>query len=70
MSTSAEAADLMRTYLDERIEALAGSSDAEDAELRATVVVSSILGITIARHIIGLRGFETGHQDAAAEAAT
>jgi tetracycline repressor-like protein len=31
------------------------ASDREDAELRAAVLVSSILGVTIARHFIGLR---------------
>lgn len=59
MFTSEEAAGLMRTYLQERVEALAQASDAEDAELRATVVVSSILGLTIARHFIGLPGLGT-----------
>lgn len=69
MFTSEAAASLMRTYLDERVDALAASSDAEDAELRATIVVSSILGITIARHIVGLPGFDTDGDDAAADAA-
>jgi AcrR family transcriptional regulator len=60
MFTSEQAAQLMRSYLQERVEALAHASGTEDAELRATVVVSSILGLTIARHFIGLPGLDPG----------
>ncbi|MEK6309603.1 MULTISPECIES: TetR/AcrR family transcriptional regulator [Curtobacterium] len=68
MSSSAEAAGIMRAYLQERVDALAAASAAEDAELRATVVVASILGLTIARHVVGLRGL--GGDDDAADAPT
>lgn len=56
--TSPEAAAVMRDYLQERVEDLVRASDREDAELRAAVVVSSILGLTIARHFIGISALE------------
>lgn len=67
MLTSPEAAAVMRTYLQDRVDALAGASDAEDAELRATVLVSTILGLTIARHFVGLEALEDLDQDRIAE---
>lgn len=54
MLTSPEAAAVMRDYLQERVDVLAGTSTRDDAELRAAIVVSSILGLTIARHFVGL----------------
>lgn len=54
MLTSEQAAELMRSYLQERVDALAQASPGADAELRAAVVVSSILGLTIARHFLEL----------------
>ena len=46
----------MKAFLDERVANLAraaGATDA-DAELRAALTVSGILGLTIARHFLGL----------------
>lgn len=54
MLTSSEAATVMRDYLQERAANLAQAMTGEDAELRAAVMVSSILGITIARHFLNL----------------
>ncbi|RDV45205.1 TetR/AcrR family transcriptional regulator [Leifsonia sp. ku-ls] len=54
MLTSPEAAAVMRDYLQERTENLARTMGGEDAELRAAMVVSSILGVTIARHFLEL----------------
>lgn len=54
MLTSPEAATLMRDYLQERTTNLADALEGENAELRAALMVSSILGITIARHFIDL----------------
>lgn len=54
MLTSSEAAAVMREYLQERTSNLAGSMPGDDAELRAALMVSSILGITIARHFFEL----------------
>ncbi|MEN0084641.1 MAG: TetR family transcriptional regulator [Leifsonia sp.] len=54
MLTSPEAAAVMRDYLQERTENLAKTLTGEDAEARAAMVVSSILGITIARHFLEL----------------
>lgn len=54
MLTSPEAAAVMREYLEERASRLAESMDGTDAQLRATVGVSSILGLTITRHFLGL----------------
>lgn len=57
MLTSPEAAAVMREYLQERATNLATTMTGDDAELRAAVVVSSILGITIARHFLDLPPF-------------
>ncbi|MDR6612057.1 TetR family transcriptional regulator [Leifsonia sp. 1010] len=54
MLTSAEAAAVMREYLQERTENLARTFSGDDAELRAAAIVSSILGVTIARHFLDL----------------
>jgi len=54
MLTSPEAAAVMRDYLQERTQNLARTMSGEDAEVRAAMVVSSILGITIARHFLEL----------------
>jgi AcrR family transcriptional regulator len=54
MLTSPEAAGVMRDYLQERTTNLAGTIGGKDAELRAAMIVSSILGITIARHFLEL----------------
>jgi AcrR family transcriptional regulator len=52
MLTSPEAAAVMRDYLHERAGRLAEAMTGDDAELRAAVIVSSILGVTIARHFL------------------
>lgn len=54
MLTSAEAAAVMREYLQERTENLARTFSGDDAELRAAAIVASILGVTIARHFLEL----------------
>jgi len=53
---AAEAA--MREQLDERVDDLAASLGGEDARLRATLAVSTVLGLTIARHFLHLRAFD------------
>jgi len=57
MLTNPEAEAHMREFLQERIDNLTGSLPGDDAELRATVAVSSILGLTIARHFLKLPAF-------------
>lgn len=54
MLTSPEAAAVMREYLEERATHLAGTMTGDDAEMRAAVIVSGILGVTIARHFLDL----------------
>ncbi len=54
MLTSPEAAASMKAYLDERVANLARAADGPDAELSAALTVSSILGLTIARHFLAL----------------
>jgi len=54
MLTSPEAAAVMHDYLQDRTTNLARAMTGDDAELRAAVTVSSILGITIARHFLDL----------------
>jgi AcrR family transcriptional regulator len=53
MLTAPEAAATMKAFLDERVENLTRGGDA-DARLRAALTVSSILGLTIARHFLAL----------------
>jgi AcrR family transcriptional regulator len=66
MLTSPEAAAIMREYLQERTANLAGAMTGEDAELRAALAVSSILGITIARHFIDLPALRNADDDTVA----
>lgn len=54
MLTSPEAADVMSTYLRERAANLASAMTDEHAETRAALMVSSIMGVTIARHFLDL----------------
>jgi AcrR family transcriptional regulator len=68
MLTVPEAADSMRTYLDERVDNLERSLDGEDARLRALITVSGILGITIARHFLRLSAFEGASEESLLEA--
>ncbi|HWH10679.1 MAG TPA: TetR family transcriptional regulator [Solirubrobacteraceae bacterium] len=54
MLTAPEATAAMKDFLDERVTNLARGSTGDDAELRAALTVSSILGLTIARHFLKL----------------
>jgi AcrR family transcriptional regulator len=54
MLTAPEAEAVMRAFLNERVDNLSGAMAGEDAELRAALIVSSILGLTIARHFLKL----------------
>jgi AcrR family transcriptional regulator len=54
MLTAPEATRAMKSFLDERVRNLARTGDDGDAELRAALTVSSILGLTIARHFLEL----------------
>ena len=58
MLTVPEAAATMRDYLDERAANLARALDGDDTEVRATLTVCAILGLTIGRHFLQLRGFD------------
>jgi AcrR family transcriptional regulator len=57
MLTSPEAAASMSAFLNERVANLSRSLDGDDADLRAALIVSSILGLTIARHFLKLDAF-------------
>ncbi|HET6500606.1 MAG TPA: TetR family transcriptional regulator [Amycolatopsis sp.] len=54
MLTAPEATKAMRDFLDERAANLARVLDGDDVDLRAALTVSSILGLTIARHFLAL----------------
>ncbi len=54
MLTAPEATQAMREFLNERVANLAGAMDGADAELRAALAVTSILGLTVARHFLDL----------------
>ncbi|MDO9408305.1 TetR family transcriptional regulator [Patulibacter sp.] len=56
MLTAPEAAAAMKAFLDERTANLARATGGEDAELRAALAVSGILGLTVARHFLELEG--------------
>jgi len=58
MLTVPEAADTMRSYLDERVDNLTRSLQGDDAHLRALITVSGILGLTITQHFLKLRAFD------------
>jgi AcrR family transcriptional regulator len=58
MLTVPEAADTMRSYLDERVDNLARSLEGDDAHLRVLITVSGILGLTITQHFLKLRAFD------------
>jgi AcrR family transcriptional regulator len=63
MLTLPEASEAVRVHLDERINNLAAGIGGPDAELRAAIAVSSILGLTIARHFLQLRAVSTASDD-------
>ena len=69
MLTVPEAEASMREFLQERVDNLTGSFEGEDAELRAALVVSTILGLTIARHFLHLPAFENIPREALVTAA-
>jgi AcrR family transcriptional regulator len=54
MLTTPEATEAMRDFLNERVTNLARTSKHGDADLEAALTVSSILGLTIARHFLKL----------------
>ena len=54
MLTAPEATEAMRDFLNERVTNLARATGGGDADLRAALTVSSILGLTIARHFLKL----------------
>lgn len=54
MLTAPEATAAMKRFLDERTLNLARASEDADAELRAALTVTNILGLTIARHFLKL----------------
>jgi AcrR family transcriptional regulator len=63
MLTVPEASEAVRLHLDERIGNLAAGIGGPDAELRAAIAVSSILGLTVARHFLQLRAVSSASDD-------
>jgi AcrR family transcriptional regulator len=57
MLTAPEAAAAMSAFLNERAANLSRAMGGDDADLRAALIVSSILGLTIARHFLELDAF-------------
>jgi AcrR family transcriptional regulator len=57
MLTAPEAAESMSAFLNERVVNLSRAMGGDDADLRAALIVSSILGLTIARHFLKLEAF-------------
>ena len=57
MLTAPEAAASMSAFLNERVANLSRAIGGDDADLRAALIVSSILGLTIARHFLKLDAF-------------
>ena len=55
MLTAPEAAASMSAFLNERVANLSRAMGGDDADLRAALIVSSILGLTIARHFLQAR---------------
>jgi AcrR family transcriptional regulator len=63
MLTAPEASEAVRLHLDERIRNLAEGIGGPDAELRAAIAVSSILGLTLARHFLQLHAVSSASDD-------
>ena len=59
MLTAPEAAASMSAFLNERVANLSRAMGGDDADLRAALIVSSILGLTIARHFLQLDAFSS-----------
>ncbi len=59
MLTAPEASSAMKEFLDERVHNIAQAIDGDDARLRAALAVSSILGLTIAKHFLELDALAT-----------
>ena len=57
MLTAPEATESMSAFLNERIVNLSHAMGGDDADLRAALIVSSILGLTVARHFLKLDAF-------------
>lgn len=57
MLTAPEAAASMSAFLNERVTNLSRAMSGDEADLRAALIVSSILGLTIARHFLKLDAF-------------
>jgi AcrR family transcriptional regulator len=57
MLTAPEATQSMSAFLNERVANLSQAIAGDDADLRAALIVSSILGLTIARHFLELDAF-------------
>ncbi|WP_405152114.1 TetR family transcriptional regulator [Sphaerisporangium sp. NBC_01403] len=54
MLTHPEAAEGVRARLDEQVEQLSSAIPAEDADLRAALMISTMLGVTIAHQLLDL----------------
>ncbi len=63
MLTVPEASEAVRHHLDERIGNLAAGIGGPDADLRAAIVVSGILGLTLTRHFLKLRAVSSASDD-------
>jgi len=66
--TSPEAAQAMSAHLQDRAARLTAAAPGEDAALRAAVLVSSILGVTIAHHFLDLPALSAADPDDVAQA--
>jgi len=63
-----EAAESMRSYLDERVANLTRSFGGDTGQAQALLAVSTILGVTIARHFLQLTAFESVSRESLQEA--
>ncbi|MEV7970639.1 TetR family transcriptional regulator [Sphaerisporangium sp. NPDC088356] len=54
MLTHPEAAEGVRARLDEQVEQLSSAIPAEDADLRAALMISTMLGVTVAHQLLDL----------------
>lgn len=63
MLTHPEAGDVARTMLDKQIDLVGGAITAGDRRLRAALVMSSILGLTIGRELLGIDELQRASPD-------
>jgi AcrR family transcriptional regulator len=67
MLTHPEAAEVARAALGSQVDGIAASIDAPDARLRAALLTSTMLGVTIAHQLLGVESLRDADRDEIAD---